>query len=88
MIGSLTETTILNRLLQRPEARDAHVAEVMGEPFPVVPGTLPLEHLSAHLEQGGGAVLVQAADGSGYEIITKSDLISALAKAGRNGAQR
>lgn len=85
VVGSLTESVILNRLIERPEAREEAVAEVMGPPFPIVPRSLHLEHLSAYLEQGAGAVLVEPADGSSYQIITKSDLISALAAAGRQG---
>ncbi len=86
VVGSLTETVILNRLIQQPDARDAEVREVMGEPFPIVPRTLHLEHLSAYLEQGAGAVLVEPDAGGTYQIITKSDLISALAAVGRNGS--
>ena len=87
VIGSLNESVILNRLIAAPDARDQAVREVMGEPFPIVPRALHLEHLSAYLEQGTGAVLVEPSpgDGAAYEIITKSDLISALASAGRSG---
>lgn len=82
VVGSLTESVILNRLIENPETRDQEVREVMGEPFPVVPRSLHLEHLSAYLEQGAGAVLVEPDDGKTFEIITKSDLISALAMTG------
>ena len=87
VVGSLNESVILNRLIAQPDARDQAVREVMGEPFPIVPRALHLEHLSAYLEQGTGAVLVEPSpgDGAAYEIITKSDLISALASAGRSG---
>jgi cystathionine beta-synthase len=85
VVGSLTENDILNRLIGHPEARDEEVRSVMGAPFPIVPHTLHLEHLSAYLEQGTGAVLVHPPEGEGYDIITKTDLIAALASAGRNG---
>jgi len=85
VIGSLTETVILNRLIEKPDARGEAVREIMSAPFPIVPRSLHLEHLSAYLEQGAGAVLVEPAAGGAYEIITKSDLISALAGAGRSG---
>ncbi len=81
-VGSLTESVILNRLIENPVSRDEKVREVMGEPFPIVPRSLHLEHLSAYLEQGSGAVLVEPGDGQHYQIITKSDLISALATSG------
>ncbi|HYE58273.1 MAG TPA: pyridoxal-phosphate dependent enzyme [Rhodothermales bacterium] len=80
-VGSLSESAILNRLIAQPDARDLPVREVMGEPFPVVPASLHLDHLTAYLEQGAGAVLVH--EENGYGILTRSDLISALAQAGR-----
>ncbi len=86
VVGSLTENGILNRLIEEPAAREKAVSEVMGRPFAVVPASLHLEHLSSYLEQG--AVLVQMEDENGYNIITKSDLINALSKAGRNGSRR
>lgn len=83
VVGSLTETRILNRMIERPEARNEKVIEMMGEPFPVVPSSLHIEHLSGYLDQATGAVLVHRKDDNMYEIITKSDLISALASLGR-----
>ncbi len=85
VIGSLTESVILNRLIEQPDARDQAVREVMRAPFPIVPRSLHLDYLSAYLEQGAGAVLVEPDADGGYQIITKSDLISALAGADRNG---
>jgi cystathionine beta-synthase len=87
VVGSLTESVILNRLIERPDARDVEVREIMGKPFPIVPRTLHLEHLSAYLEEGVGAVLVEPEDGEGFQIITKSDLISALATSGLGSKQ-
>ena len=85
VVGSLTETVILNRLIEQPDAREEHVREVMDKPFPIVPKGLHLNHLSAYLEDGPGAVLVESDQPGQFDIITKSDLISALAYAGRNG---
>ncbi|MFQ5569235.1 MAG: cystathionine beta-synthase [Rhodothermales bacterium] len=84
VVGSLTETVILNRLIEQPAARDQEVREIMSEPFPIVPRSLHLDHLSTYLEQGAGAVLVEPDAEHPYQIITKSDLISALAGAGRS----
>mgnify|MGYP006280477577 CR=1 FL=1 len=85
VVGSLTETRILNRLIEKPSAREDEVQTIMGDPLPVVPQSLHLEHLSAYLEQDAGAVLVDLGPDKGYSVITKSDLISALARVGRNG---
>ena len=86
VVGSLTETVILSQLIERPEARNEAVSAIMSDPFPIVPRTLHLDYLSAYLEQGAGAVLVEPGDDGEYEILTKSDLISALAGAGRSGS--
>lgn len=83
IVGSVTETRILNRLIDNPESREDPVRTIMGEPFPVVPSSLHLEHLSAYLEQDAGAVLVDHGAEDGYSVLTKSDLISALAEVGQ-----
>lgn len=83
VVGSLTERSILNKLMQDPEAREQPVHKVMGKPLPVVPRGIHADHLSSYLEQDVGAVLVHTASGEGYDIITKSDLISVLANVGR-----
>ncbi|WP_022834567.1 cystathionine beta-synthase [Salisaeta longa] len=89
IVGSLTETRILNHLLNHPSARDEAVRGVMGDPLPVVPASLHLEHLSAYLDQDAGAVLVEDQQTPGtYSVLTKSDLIRALARQnGKNAGQ-
>jgi cystathionine beta-synthase len=83
VVGSLNEKRILNLLIEEPEARDRAVREVMGDPLPVLSAHATLEELSTHLDAQTGAVLVRASDDDHYDIITRSDLISALAEAGR-----
>jgi cystathionine beta-synthase len=83
VVGSVTETRILNRLIENPDSREDPVRTIMGDPFPVVPDSLHLEHLSAYLEQDAGAVLVDHGPDDGYSVLTKSDLISALAQVGQ-----
>ena len=83
IVGSLTESDILKRLIENPAARAWRVEEAMNEPFPVVPRSTSLDRLSACLERKGGAVLVEIQAGASYQIITKSDLISALALRGK-----
>jgi len=85
VVGSITETRILNQLIDDPNTREDPVRSIMGDPFPVVPASMHLEHLSAYLEQDAGAVLVDHGPDSDYSVLTKSDLISALARVGRNG---
>ena len=90
VVGSVTETRILNRLIEAPDARTKPVRTIMGDPFPVVPASLHLDHLSAYLEQNVGAVLVDHGPESrqGYSVLTKSDLISALARVGEGNNGR
>ena len=90
VVGSVTETRILNRLIDAPDARTKPVRTIMGDPFPVVPASLHLDHLSAYLEQNAGAVLVDHGPDSrqGYSVLTKSDLISALARVGEGSNGR
>lgn len=83
VVGSLTESDILNRLVADAEARNSLVADVMGEPMPVVRADCAIEELSVHLGGKPGAVLVSGADQS-FSIITKSDLIAALATSSNN----
>ena len=93
VVGSLSERGVLNRLMDDPDARDLSVRETMGPPLPVVPRTVHLDNLTAYLDAEAGAVLVHAeaggdgaASGPAFHIVTRSDLISALAQAGREGA--
>ncbi len=90
VVGSLSERGVLNRLIETPGSRDEAVREVMGPPLPVVPASVHLDHLTAYLDGEAGAVRVRADEAGGdgeaapaYHIITRSDLISALAQAGR-----
>ena len=82
-VGSLTEKRVLNLLIEDPEAGEREVQEVMGSPLPVVSAHASLEDLSAHLDAQPCAVLVHAPGADHYDIITRSDLISALAETRR-----
>ena len=86
VVGSLSERGVLNRLVADPEAGGLAVREVMAEPLPTVAATVPLDQLVATLDGDAGAVLVHAHGGDGaatYHILTRSDLIAALAQADR-----
>lgn len=88
VVGSITELDVLNHLINRPEARDETVAAVMGDPPPVVPQSMRLQHLVEMLNNPPGAVLVERDKGCEYDIITKIDLIGILSKrvlSGQNG---
>lgn len=86
VVGSLSERSVLDHLMDEPDARERSVRDVMDPPFPVVPHSLHLDELTSYLDrEAGGAVLVHdppdAADASPrYHILTRSDLISTLAR--------
>lgn len=82
-VGSLTERDILGLLVNEPEARSKPVQDVMTEAFPIVEADITVEGLSVYLDSGSGAVLVKAGDANEFHIVTRSDLIATLAKAGR-----
>ena len=93
VVGSLSERGVLSRLLAAPEARDEPVRQSMAGPLPVVSSAVALDDLVATLDGEAGAVLVRAdaggdgaPDGGPYHILTRSDLIAALAQAGRQRA--
>ena len=91
IVGSLSERGVLGYLIDEPGASSRPVREVMGPPLAVVPRTVHLDRLTAYLDGDAGAVLVQdepSGDGEpaadmAFHIITRSDLISALAQASR-----
>ena len=78
VVGSLTESVVLNRLIDDPGAKDHAVSDNMGDALAVVDDSMPVSGLSSLLRESPGAVLVRNADQS-FRIITKSDLIEALA---------
>src|SRR5215510_12560818 len=78
VVGSISETRILDILVSDPTAKMKPVAEYMEKPFPVIPEDAPLEEIAHKIDPQTPAILVRHADG--FDIITKSDLISFLTK--------
>jgi cystathionine beta-synthase len=80
VVGTVTESGLLSHLIEHPTGISTPVGEIMGDPLPVLPQDVKLDQLSEYLESKLGAVLVKQPDGT-MEIITKSDVIGALARA-------
>ncbi|PYS25458.1 MAG: cystathionine beta-synthase [Acidobacteria bacterium] len=78
VVGSLSETRILKILVADSGAKRKPVAEYMEKPFPVVVEDASLTDVSNQLDRDTGAVLVRNA--SGFDIITRADLIFFLTK--------
>ena len=87
IVGSLSERGVLGRLIDEPGASARPVREVMDGPLAVVSRTVHIDRLTAYLDGDAGAVLVRDEPGgdgepspdAAFHIITRSDLISALA---------
>jgi cystathionine beta-synthase len=78
VVGSMSETRILDILVANPQARMKPVAEYMERPFPVVSDDSSLTDVAKRMDRDTSAILVRQP--GGFDIITKSDLISFLTK--------
>ena len=65
-------------LIEKPELKDAPISGIMQAPFPVVGEDAGLDQVSKLITKDTAAVLVELAEG-GYHIITRHDLIAAIA---------
>jgi len=77
-VGSLSDTSILNRLIEEPEIKSASIREVMEAPFPIVDSHLTVSQMSSKLGKDTKALLVRDEKGD-FQIITRSDLLVAVA---------
>jgi len=78
VIGSITESRVLNTILDDPALKDEPVSFAMNDPFPFVLPTTRIDVLSKMINKENPAVLVQLEEGT-LGIITEYDLISILA---------
>ncbi len=77
-VGSLDDNKVYQLLLDNPELKDTPVSSVMGKPFPIVKEDTTIEALSKLIDKDNSAVVVEL-KGGGHHIITRHDLISAIA---------
>lgn len=77
-LGSITEHSILQLLMDNPYHRDDEVGKVMSKPFPFVPLTATATEISKQISKENTAVLVKLNSGA-LTIITEFDLIEAMA---------
>lgn len=78
VVGSISETKILEILVSDPLAKRKPVAEYMEKPFPVISEEASLTQVATLIDPQTPAILVKQS--SGFDIITKSDLIFFLTK--------
>jgi len=79
VVGTVTENNLYFNLLQNPELKNDQVESIMGKPFKVIDDMASYEEISKIIDRQTPAVLVKQTNGK-LEIITKSDIIQALAK--------
>jgi len=78
VVGSISETRILDILVSDPAAKVKPVAEYMEKPFPVISEDASIEEIAHRIDHATPAILVKRSDG--FDILTKSDLIFFLTK--------
>ena len=77
VVGSLTDTVILHRLIEEPEVRQLSVEEVMDKPFKFVALDSTVDTLSSLIDRENKALLVRDATDA-VHIITQADLLAAM----------
>jgi cystathionine beta-synthase len=77
MVGSVTENSLLKKLLADPSLKSGPVKQVMDKPFEWIAPETPLEQVNYMLEQSRSALMCPDADGR-PQIITKHDIIKAI----------
>ena len=78
VVGSISETRILDILVSDPVAKLKPVAEYMEKPFPVIAEDASVEEIAHNIDHRTFAILVKRE--TSFDIITKSDLIFFLTK--------
>ena len=77
IVGSLTDTTVLNRLIDNPAVKDHPVSDVMDKPFKFVGLDNTIDALSSLIDRDNKALLVRD-EKEQIHIITQADLLAAM----------
>lgn len=77
IVGSLTDSTILNRLIEDPTVKDRVVSDVMDKPFKFVGLDNTVDALSSLIDRDNKALLVRD-EKEQVHIITQADLLAAM----------
>jgi cystathionine beta-synthase len=79
IVGSLSESHVFDVLVRDPDVKDEPVDAIMQPAFPFVDVSTPLELLATMITVENPAVLVRDFKTEKTHIITRSDVIRALA---------
>ncbi len=82
-VGAIYEDDILSLALEGKDLKKLVVREVMGEAFPVVQSSAAIDQITACITRSCPAVFVDLGN-SHYEILTKYDLLHAIARLVQN----
>jgi cystathionine beta-synthase len=77
IVGSISDSAILEKIIETPEIKNAAVSEVMGKPFMFVGLDNTVDALSSLINKENKALLVRD-DSNHVHIITQSDLLLAM----------
>jgi cystathionine beta-synthase len=78
-VGSISENGLFQKMFSNPDIRSSTIGAVLENPFPIVDFNTAVERVSSLISKENGAVLGR--DDSGhYHIVTKYDILQALAK--------
>jgi cystathionine beta-synthase len=77
-VGSISDTKLLNKLVENPDLRDKAIAEIMDEPFKFIAMNTTVDTISSMMNHGDKALMVLD-DKNEAHIITKQDLLMAFA---------
>jgi cystathionine beta-synthase len=77
IVGKLTESDILNSVLENPGLKSGSVREIMTASFPFIDINTSVDKISSIINKDNMAVLVEDEDGK-IEIITQYDIINAI----------
>lgn len=77
VIGKITESNILDSLLENPSLKSSPVKEIMTASLPFVDLNTSIDKISSMINKDNSAVLVEDEQGK-FEIITQYDIIEAI----------
>jgi len=76
-VGSISDTKLLNKLVENPELRDQPISEIMDDPFKFIAMNTTVDTISSMMNHGDKALMVLD-DNNEPHIITKQDLLMAF----------
>ncbi len=77
IVGKLTESDILNSVLENPGLKSGSIKEIMTASFPFIDLNTSVDKITSIINKDNMAVLVEDEDGK-IEIITQYDIINAI----------